>query len=161
MSGTSLHARLAQAVGDRTYRAVSELTGAHPETVRRYLQGGPPSAEFLAALCAALEINGHWLLLGHGPMRRTDIVRHALGEASPAELIAAFAASIAGVEARLGRIERVAERFEEVLALVATGVPAPRFTDATVPEPTTEADARERAQRIADAVAKRARPDAR
>ena len=52
MDGRSLHDRLSTAVGKRTYRSLSDLTGVHPETVRRYMQGQAPSVEFVSAVGA-------------------------------------------------------------------------------------------------------------
>ena len=87
---TPLHERLRIAAGTRSYRQMGDLTGMNHETVRRYMLGHAPSAEFLAATCDALEINAQWLLVGSGPMRKSEIRSHALGEAKVSELLTAM-----------------------------------------------------------------------
>ena len=155
MNGPDLHQRMALAVGSRSFRAIADLTGAHAETVRRYMHGQPPSVEFLGALCVALDISAQWMLTGEGPMLRAEARAHALREADPADLLTALAASIAGLATRVARIEQLVLPLDSAIP-----PPTPPAPDAKVPDPTPEADTRERARRIADGVAKRSRPDA-
>lgn len=49
-----------------TYRDISRLTSVHPETVRRYLVHGRPTAFFIAAICRSLGISALWVLYGEG-----------------------------------------------------------------------------------------------
>ena len=61
-----LAARMVAAVGSRSYREISQLTCECPETVRRYLNNGRPSVEFIAALCRGLRVSPEWMLYGAG-----------------------------------------------------------------------------------------------
>lgn len=65
---TSLHDRLLLAAGNLTYANLGGMTGVHPETVRRFMQGQTPKPEFLAELTRELGLNGDWLLTGRGQM---------------------------------------------------------------------------------------------
>ena len=56
-------AQLAQMVGSKSGRA---------GTVSDWEAGRLPNAETIAELPAVLGVDGHWLLTGEGPMRRTD-----------------------------------------------------------------------------------------
>ncbi len=93
-SSPELQSRLASAVGSRTCREIGELTGVHAESVRRYLQGRSPSAEFLVELCRSLKLNGHWLLTGEGPMFAGEITPRALDSAEPPALLQSLATSL-------------------------------------------------------------------
>lgn len=167
-----LHDRMNAAVGARTFRGISELTGTNAETVRRYMQGQAPSVEFVATLCAVLGVNAEWMLSGRGPMRRDDVKTHALREASGGELLGAMATAVEKLTSRMDRLEvhiqmlearlrgrenvtpsRATERSDEQEAAQSTP-PAPR------PEATAPPEARRRARRIADAIADRSPADA-
>ncbi len=111
-TASPLHERLLAATGDRTYRRVGEITGTHPETVRRYLQGQSPSVEFISAICSALEVNGQWLLTGEGPMRNADAKHHALRHADPGELLSAIAGTLDSLGERLDRLELFVQGLE-------------------------------------------------
>lgn len=93
-SSPELQSRLAAAVGSRTCREIGEMTGVHAESVRRYLQGRSPSAEFLVELCRSLKLNGHWLLTGEGPMFAGEITPRALDSAEPPALLQSLANSM-------------------------------------------------------------------
>ncbi len=96
-----------QAAGQRNYRHLGDLTGASHENVRRYLRGiSSPSVEFLSAFCAALGINGDWLLTGKGPMLRTDVKAESLRGADPGELLSAMAGMIEKLDRRVEMMER-------------------------------------------------------
>lgn len=110
-----LHDRLRTAIGKQTYKRVGDLTGTHPETVRRYLQGQSPSVEFLTSLCRATGINPTWLLAGQGPMRLSEVRRHALQDADASELLAAMADTIAALTARIERLEIYSQSLETQL----------------------------------------------
>lgn len=60
--------------GGRTIRRFAQDIGVHHETLRRLLQGQPPSAEVLANICLTHDVSANWLLLGIGPAnaRRLD-----------------------------------------------------------------------------------------
>ena len=118
-----IHERVRAAAGERTNRVLAELTGASPETVRRYMSGQAPSVEFLSAFCRALEHNGDWLLTGRGPMKAVDVKHHALGEARAADLLGAMAGSIETLIDRVDRMEKYVQTLEtRVRAGAATGV---------------------------------------
>ena len=106
MSNSTLHDRLAIAAGSRTYKQLSDMTGTHPETVRRYMLGQSPSVDFLAALCNEMDLNAAWLLTGRGPMRLEDLRGSALSEADPNELLSAVADTITDLLERVDRLER-------------------------------------------------------
>ncbi len=112
MTRSELHDRLASATGRRSYRELGDMTGVHPETVRRYMQGQSPSVEFLTALCAALGLSGTWLLTGEGPMHAADAKRAALGEAEAPELFTAMAGTLGELIDRVGRLEGFVQTLE-------------------------------------------------
>jgi transcriptional regulator with XRE-family HTH domain len=175
--GSALHQRISEAVGERTYRAVADLTGTHPETVRRYLQGQSPSVEFLEALCSKLALSGEWLLTGRGPMYAGEVRQHALKQAAAPELLTAMASSL---EVLLDRVERL-ERYTQSLEVLTRGTAPETASDSapaskpahvqaravpSEPDGTSHAkpaplDAAARARRIAEAIARRPREDAR
>ncbi len=110
-----LHERLAIAVENRSYRQIGDLTGTHPETVRRYMQGQAPSAEFLAGVCTSMGISAEWLLLGKGPQLTADIRGHALSEASAADLLTAISQTLEGLIGRVDRVEVFMQTLETKL----------------------------------------------
>lgn len=109
---TPLHERLRIAAGTRSYRQIGDLTNTNYETVRRYMLGQSPSAEFLAATCDALEINAQWLLVGSGPMRKSEIRSHALGEAKVSELLTAMSNTLERLMERVERLESFVQMLE-------------------------------------------------
>lgn len=123
-----MHDRLLTAVGSRTYRHVGELTGTHPETVRRYLQGQAPSVEFVAALSKALNINADWILTGRGPMKCEELKAHALATADTSELLTAMSDTL----------ERLIDRVERVEVYMQTLESRVRATQDEVSHATTE-----------------------
>jgi hypothetical protein len=56
--------RLRNLAGERSYRDIGRRTRTHPETVRRYLNGSPPCARFIAAMCIAFDGSADWVLTG-------------------------------------------------------------------------------------------------
>lgn len=109
---SDLHERLEACIGKTTYRRLGELTQTHPETVRRYMQGQAPSAQFLAGVCDAFDICGAWLLTGRGPMRVSDVRKNALREADASELLGAVASTLQDLGERLDRLERYVQGLE-------------------------------------------------
>lgn len=109
---TPLHERLQIAAGSKTYRQLGDATGLNSETVRRYMQGHTPSVDFLASVCAALDINAQWLLVGAGPMKGADIRSHALGEANVSELLSAMSATLERLMDRVDRLETYMQTLE-------------------------------------------------
>lgn len=152
-----LHERLLAIVGDRSFRELAELTQTNHETVRRYMQGHPPSVEFVAALCTQLRINGQWLLTGRGPMRAADIRSDALGEARASELLGAIAGSLERLQERIDRVESYVHTMEARLRgrLKAS----PILSGERHVDPATTDPAVLRARTIADAVPQPARED--
>ena len=110
--GNELHDRLAQCAGNHTFRRLGELTQTHPETVRRYMQGQAPSAEFLAALSTALDLNPAWLLTGQGPMQREHVKTAALAEAEVPELLTALSNTLTALIERVERLETYVQTLE-------------------------------------------------
>lgn len=159
---SSLHERIQAVVGSLTYRALAESTGQHPETVRRYMQGQAPSAEFLSALCFKFDVNAQWLLTGQGPVRHTETRAHVLREANPSELLSAIAAALERLTDRVDTIELFIQTLETRLR-GRSHVNSPTQIRESKPGRGEElrADAAARAERIADAVAERPRTDAR
>jgi transcriptional regulator with XRE-family HTH domain len=154
-----MHGRLEAATAGKTYRWIARVTGAHPETVRRYMQGQSPSVEFVTALCAQLKINAQWLLTGEGPMRRDEVRAHHLAEADPAELLAAIAATLDRLIERVDRLEL----FVQQLEVRISGDPAERLHEqASEPQGSQhESVPHERpARRVGGAVARRPHEDA-
>ena len=62
-------ARMQRAAEDLSFREVADLTRVYPETARRYLTRGRPTAYFVAAFCRALGLSPTWLLYGQATMR--------------------------------------------------------------------------------------------
>lgn len=137
-----------------TYRRIGDLTGTHPETVRRYMQGQSPSVEFVAALAGALSLSAEWLLTGRGPMKQEDAKNHALQNAKATDLLSAVATTMERVIERVDRLERYAQSLGVQLRAAQNG--SSNHHDA----PRTAAP-EARARLIADAVAQRPSPDAR
>lgn len=120
MSTSDLHDRLLAAAGKLTYRKLAEMTQSHPETVRRYMQGQAPSADFLSRFCAALGINGNWLLTGYGPMRIEEVQSHALREAAPTDLMGAISKQLATLIERVERLEIYTQGLDTRLRAIGT-----------------------------------------
>jgi transcriptional regulator with XRE-family HTH domain len=78
--------RVEQVRGDRTVQQISRETGVSSETVRRYLTGKRPSADFLVALCSSQDISALWLLTGEGPMRQSQVTNYYLSTVGEVEL---------------------------------------------------------------------------
>lgn len=153
-----LHARLEAAAGDRTYRHLAELTKTHPETVRRYMQGHPPSVEFVVAFCTALSISADWLLTGQGPMLAREIKGHALRAAAPTDLLGAMADQLETMRSRIERVEVYVQTLE-------TRVRVGQGESVSEAKPwrsgsNEHATAGASADRIADAITKRPPPPA-
>jgi transcriptional regulator with XRE-family HTH domain len=117
---SDLHQRLKAAAGDRTYKAIAELTRTHPGTVRRYMTGQAPSTEFLAQFCEGLGINADWLIAGRPPMRADDVRPWAVREANITELLEALGRQLSELADRVARLERYAQTLEVKLN-AATG----------------------------------------
>jgi len=109
MEPGTLHERLRVAAGGMTNRALAEATGHNPETVRRYMNGQPPSIEFLAGMCRTFALNPQWLVSGVGPMLRADARAHALRNAEPAELVISVIGALERLNTRVDRIESIVE----------------------------------------------------
>ncbi len=155
MTNSTLHQRLAEAAGARTYRRLGELTGTHPETVRRYMQGQAPSAEFLSGVCRALGLNGSWLLTGQGPMLLQDVRSDALVQADAADLLTAISGTLTQLIDRVGRLERSVQTLDSRLR--ACG--APIGADGQPEMKPEQRKATRRAVRVGDAVVERAPAD--
>lgn len=119
MDATTLHDRMSQAAGERSYRELADLTNTHAETVRRYMQGQSPSVEFVAALIRGLGLNAGWLLTGRGPMHAAEMKGEALREADVSELLNAMAETITGLIERVERIELFVQTLETRLRAAA------------------------------------------
>lgn len=177
--GQRLHDRLLQATGDRTLRRIGEMTNTHPETVRRYLNGHAPSVDFVSRLAQALGLNLNWILTGRGPMRMAEVKPQALRDANATDLLTTVALAIERLETKVERLDRYTQVLEimirESRQPEAAVEPKPggggqgeqseasstRFDDvATGPAGTAGGDAVSRAERVADALAERPRPDA-
>lgn len=124
VNSTAIHDRMSAAAGERTFRHLGELTRTNSETVRRYMSGQAPSAEYLASFCEALGINADWLLTGRGPMKRVDVKSHALRQADPAELLSAMAQTLERLIDRVERIEVFVQTLETRVRGRAMPLPA-------------------------------------
>ncbi|MBZ0170913.1 MAG: hypothetical protein K8E66_00895 [Phycisphaerales bacterium] len=147
-----LHERLKVAAGECTYRQLGKMTGTHSESVRRYMQGQPPSVEFLTGLCATIGINDDWLLTGQGPMQQSEIRDHALRDAGTPDLLRAMSDTVSTLIERVDRLERFVQTAE--LRLRVTG------GNGETDERGAEVGVTHAARRIGSAVAERPRPDA-
>lgn len=164
MSADGLHDRLIAAAEGKTYRALSELTGHHPETIRRYMQGQAPAVEFVALFCAKLRINAHWLLTGEGAMRQDDQRKDALERANPAELLSAVASALERLTDRVDRLERFVQTLDvrsraRDRAAGDSEVQSRKASASDGRTPRSADQPADRAARVADAVAERPRAD--
>ncbi len=105
MVSSTLHDRLNAATRGLSYRQVADKTDTNHETARRYLNGQPPSTEFLAALCARLSISGQWLLTGRGPMRAAAATVASRRHADAAQLLTSVTSSLGQLSQRVQRLE--------------------------------------------------------
>lgn len=169
VESNGLHDRLRIAAGSHTYRHLSELTGTHHETVRRYMQGQSPSVEFLAALCGSLGLSAEWVLTGAGPMRRQDVKAHALGEANVGDLLGAMSGTLERLIDRVERIERFVQSLETRFRASETGSATLVVKPAKNPgegasgdhvHSAVQVEAPRRVDDVVGAVARRPRPDA-
>jgi hypothetical protein len=164
-----LHERLVSAAGSITYRALGELTGVHAENVRRYMQGQAPSTEFLAAFCKQLGINGEWILTGRGPMKVAEVKAEALTKADPGELLGALAGTVQRLTQRVELIEMYTQTLDTRLrarqqrpgpAGDSAGAGGENAHEHTSSKPAGVPGIVTRSAYVADALAKRSRPDA-
>jgi transcriptional regulator with XRE-family HTH domain len=166
MEETGLHDRLRTVAGERTYRQIARLTGTHAESVRRYMQGQAPSVEFLTSLCAAMNINGSWLLTGQGPMLDHEVQPHALRTAETPDLLRALSDTVSVLIRRVDRLERLVQTTEIKLRAAGGGAGGSRAEHEPDAQHTgavtggTVGRAQAAADRIGSAAAKRASPDA-
>ncbi len=176
----SLHDRLRVVAGQRSYRALAELTQHNTETVRRYMLGAAPSIEFVAAMCSRFGINADWMLTGRGAMHDKENRRHALNTSSPADLLAAVAGALERLTDRVDRIETYVQTMETRVRAAGAGSdghampPSHAPQNAAIPPdgqakggsvpapyaPKGDGDPIVRSVWIAGAVPKRPRPDA-
>lgn len=62
---SALRGRIAVVCAGRSNRELAQLLRMNRETVRRYRTGAsPPSAVFVARLCAAMAVSPEWMLMG-------------------------------------------------------------------------------------------------
>lgn len=134
----SLHDRLRVVAGQRSYRALGELTGQNTETVRRYMLGASPSIEFVAAMCARFGINADWMLTGRGAMHDRENRRYALNTSSPADLLAAVAGALERLTDRVDRIEAYTQTLETRLRAAAAAPPPNGANAPDAPTPITQ-----------------------
>lgn len=90
-SPPAMASRIRELRGRLSYRELAIALELNPETVRRYCRDGKPSVQFVQRCCLRLGASGEWLLLGRGPLRAADILRHRLREASVRELLGELA----------------------------------------------------------------------
>jgi transcriptional regulator with XRE-family HTH domain len=91
--------RLRETVGDLSGRQIAARTGTNFETVRRYMHGGRPCAQFLAAIIEEFRVDADWLLTGRVPI--------ALAGSCPkrgAKATLAVALDVRGEEVTVGRV---------------------------------------------------------
>lgn len=134
----SLHDRLRVVAGQRSYRALGDLTGQNTETVRRYMLGASPSIEFVAAMCSRFGINADWMLTGRGAMHDKENRRHALNTSSPADLLAAVAGALERLTDRVDRIEAYTQTLETRLRAAAAAAPPGESSPNDAPTPPPE-----------------------
>ncbi len=160
MGESSLHVRLTDAAGDRTFRAIAEMTGHNSETVRRYMQGAAPSVEFVAAFCECFGLNANWVLTGRGPMKASEMRGEALSHANPTELLTATAGNIEKLDGRVDRLEVFVSTMESrIRASVARNGGTNEGSGETDGQERTAGGSTERARRVADALPERPRED--
>ncbi len=121
----TLHDRLRMVAGQRSYRALAELTGQNTETVRRYMLGASPSIDFVASMCSQFGINADWMLTGRGAMNDRENRRHALHTSSPSDLLAAVAGALERLTDRVDRIEAYVQTTETRLRGAASAANPP------------------------------------
>jgi hypothetical protein len=116
-----LLSRLNQVSQPHSYADISRMTGFHRETCRRYLTLGNPTVEFMTALCEALGVSVHWLLLGVGPVRREEVTGEWLRTVRPAELILELGRRWQDLHERLAEVQARLERLEAAAGALQDG----------------------------------------
>jgi hypothetical protein len=150
---STLHERLNEVAGARSFRELGRLTQTNADTERRYMRGQAPSIEFIAGLCDATGTNAHWLLTGQGAARGEDARLDALKRADAGELLSAVATTIERTVDRLDRLERYVQTIE-------TRLRAKLDEEDDDAEDEAAAQRAERVGAIADAVSERSPQDA-
>lgn len=97
--------RVRVCVGSVAIAEVARRVAVHPETVRRYLNGQPPSIEFVQSLASRFGISLSWLMAGRGPMMERDVLMHTLSTATPLQLCQALGEKMAVIDERVTRLE--------------------------------------------------------
>jgi transcriptional regulator with XRE-family HTH domain len=100
----ALAVRLKQTAGQVTFRQIARVTGTNPETTRRYMRSGCPSAQFIARFAEAFRVSTDWLLLGVRSSQIEAAPLKSKGEAGSA------VESLKEVVARAGERSRSARR---------------------------------------------------
>lgn len=155
MSESLIHDRLHTIAAGRSFRHLGELTKTNAETVRRYMHGQPPSADFLVALCHALGVNAQWLLTGQGPMLQADVKGHVLKAANATDLLTAMADTIERLIDRMNRVERFVQALDVRMVAGESArveLEAQDHGNGQITHGVVEGKSIERANRIADAI---------
>ncbi len=136
----------------------------------------------MSRLAEALGLNLNWILTGRGPRRMAEVKPHALRDANATDLLTHVALAIERLETKVDRLERYTQVLEimiregrrPVVAIEAKlrkepeGESVVEQPATTTPEPARNGHSvngygsgpQSRAERIADALSERPRPDA-
>ena len=94
-----VHARLRRVFGDNiVYRDIAVRFGMNPETVRRQMNFGKPSVQFLLQLARHYDVDLHWLMTGEGPVFRRDLFERALEDADSVQVLEALKRRLAELD---------------------------------------------------------------
>lgn len=94
-----LRERIRIVAGGDSCRDIGDRTNTHPETVRRYLSSGTPSADFVRSVADLYGVSADWLLSGRGCVYRRDQLASMLRAATFPQLLQALGE-------RLGSLDR-------------------------------------------------------
>lgn len=104
-----------------TQKALADEMELREPTVSGWFNGAWPSEEKMRALVRVLDVSGHWLVTGDGPMRRgddSDVYRlQVIGEIADGDISPEILQSIE----YLRRLESLGESVSESLGTIRAG----------------------------------------
>lgn len=98
--------------------SLAKSTGIPRRTLENYLSGrSEPKWMALAAIAKTVNVNGHWLLTGEGPMLLEELYQPSNGKQNE-ELLRSVIEAVEGVQERLGlKIEPPTKKADLILAI--------------------------------------------
>ncbi len=130
-----LCSRLGEVFDGLKYRQIADITGFHPETVRRYMTDGKCSTAFVSRVAELMDVNGDWLLTGRGQAAREKPARElsvpelldllATAHKRAGHQLAEHEIQLARLREEIEHLKRAPEQVEPKPAGRATRIPRP------------------------------------